>query len=121
MINASSMLLAVLSRDTAAKCIDIPPASGHTASIRHTLPIFWEDDGKGISIRCKNIKGYSQTVWSLYHAVLEGRAFDLNDVVFRDEDGHIAGCVSIEVEKRAEAEENSSFTVIIRDSSAVCR
>ena len=116
------MLLAVLSYDTAAKCIEIPPASGHTASITHTLPIFWEDDGKGISIRCKNIKGYShEQKWSQYHAVLDGCAFELNDVVFRDEDGHIAGCVSIEVEKRAEAEENSSFTVIIRDSSAVCR
>ena len=122
MINASSIPLRVLSRDATAAYIDVPPASATTTSFMHSLPIFWENGQGGFALACKiqNVKS-AQQQWSRFHPVLDEGTCEPRDVVFRDDDGQIAGCVSIEVLKKDETGDKNSVVVIVRDSSALCR
>ncbi len=125
MINASTLQLRVLSQDAAASCIDIPSASAAKTSCSHALPIFWEPRG-GFSIACKVQKSESsEHEWSRFHSLFAGDNLEPTDVVFRDEGGQIVGCVSVEVVQKVEGgdagEEKKSITVIVRDSSALCR
>lgn len=122
MINASGMPLRVLSQDAAASCIDIPPASAAKTSTLHALPIFWEGNRGGFSIACKvHNEKCSGHEWSRFHALFTQDKLEATDVVFRDDDGRIVGCVSLEVIERDADGDKKSIIVIVRESSAVCR